>query len=153
MNKAFLLVLFLVVSSAAFAEDEWCLTPTSSVDPLKSLGVSHPYPHEMNSAVFRIFIHLLRRSDGTGGITSQQADEQLEWLFNGMAPYGVSFVEIGRDEILYRYFDSIFYNQIPLRVYDRTDAVDIFLGDPAPVDPNGNLEFPWFHRHLTSHAS
>ena len=55
MYKILLIVAFLAGSSAALAEDDWCLTPTSPVDALKALGVEHPYPHEMDSAVVRIF--------------------------------------------------------------------------------------------------
>lgn len=141
MNKIVILAFILIASSVARAEDDWCLTSSPPVDALKTLGVEHPYSHEMNSAVVRIFVRLLRRMDGTGGITSQQADEQLEWLFNGFAPHGVSFVEIGRDEVLIPYFDSLNFEHRHLEVFNHTDAIDIFLADPVSVGPNDNFGY------------
>lgn len=134
MKVTTLLVVLLLSGTAAFAEDDWCLTSTSPIDPLKLLNVEHPYPHEMTSAVIRIQVHLVRRSDGTGGITSQQADEQLEWLFDGFAPHGVSFVEIGRDEVLISNEDwdlLHLHHKYSLAPFMRPDAVDIFLVDPT----------------------
>lgn len=139
MYKILLIVAFLAGSSAALAEDDWCLTPTSPVDALKALGVEHPYPHEMDSAVVRIFVHLVRRSDGTGGITAQQADEQLQWLYNGFGPHGISFVEVGRDEIPFYGYDASLRLQMGdlVRGWSHADAVDIFLTEPVHVHNYG----------------
>ncbi len=140
MKVISLLVVLLLTGTEARAQDDWCLTPAATVDALKSIGVEHPYAHELDSAVIRIFVHLLRRTDGTGGITSQQADEQLEWLTNGFAPYDVSFVEIGRDEILYPYFDSLRLNFMFLPSFSyQEDAINIYLADPAPTNPEDHF--------------
>ncbi len=142
MKRLVLLALiFTALGSAAHAQD-WCLTPVPSVDSLKVRNIEYPYDHEMTSAVVRISVHMLHRTNGTGGITSQQADEQLEWLYEGFAPYNVSFVEVERDDQNVSFYDSNFHAMIfqYMRNNDDPAVVDIYLTEPDHYWDAGSAE-------------
>jgi len=52
-----------------------------------------------SSYTLRIFLHIMRKSDGTGGQTQQEVNTAFNTLVSDYQPYNISFVLLGTDEI------------------------------------------------------
>ncbi len=148
MKQFVLIALVLMISLPALADNDWCLTPTPQVDSLAVRSVDYPYPHEMSTAVIRFYAHRLFRTDGSGGITEAQLDEQLEWLYDGFAQYNIHFVEAARDTFHISFYDSalVFVGGGIFDFMDNhnhTDGIDIFVTEGIHnVNLGGAREVP-----------
>ena len=93
--KSTTLALFLFLICQSALANDWCLTQTPQSDPLLVRGVEYPYSHEMESAVFRIYVHRLYRAVGSGGISEEELEAQLQYLYDGFALHNIQFVVAG----------------------------------------------------------
>jgi hypothetical protein len=133
MKQIVLIALVLIACQSALA-DEWCATPTPQSDPLLDRNTGYPYPHEMESAAIRIYVHRLFRMDGSGGISEAQVDQQLQYLYDGFAPHSIQFVLAGSYTHNVPFYDatlSFIQYMVPFATtVEHTDGIDIFLTDP-----------------------
>lgn len=53
----------------------------------------------VNSYTLQIFIHVIKRSDGSGGQTQQEVNTAFNTLVSDYQPYNINFVLLGTDEI------------------------------------------------------
>lgn len=78
----------------------------------------------------RIFLHIVRKSDGTGGLTPQEINTALDILANDFAPHNICFYLLGIDEInndnFYNSLDPGEYDQL-VKINAHNNAVDIYL--------------------------
>lgn len=85
----------------------------------------------------RLYVHVIRRSDGTGGYTPEEVDQALEILDKDFNPHSIFFV---RDCDI-DYIDSnYYYNNHYTSMYSQNrhiDGIDLYLQPPHPGQPGG----------------
>ena len=85
----------------------------------------------------RLYVHVVRRNDGTGGYTPEEVRQALEILDQDFNPHNIFFVwDCDID-----YIDSDYYHDnIAISIYfqnPHTDGIDIYLQPPHPGLPGG----------------
>jgi len=112
-----------------------------------TLTIAWPYPHTINSAVAKIFIHQVFRPDGTGGVTQARVEELIGGMIDEFHKFGISFEITGQDQIFalthseyekphtivgnggwgdgYRYINT------------NSDAIDIYIFGEDTTDDGG----------------
>ncbi len=105
-----------------------CHTPMpSGADPLTTQNLSNL---SGGTHVIRIFLHIVRRDDGTGGLTTQEIATALDILKQDFEPHGICFSLAGIDEIHSSYYynsfnTSKFYSLI--QINNHPNAIDVYL--------------------------
>ena len=121
----FVLIVFQEVKSQTF-----CFTPTNSVnsefDPasLRSVNVAESY-------CLRIYVHVIRRSDGTGGQTESEVNEALNFLDIDFNPHNIYF---HWDGVIDYIDDNSYYSSPSTAIYsvnNHSDGIDIYLFDDS----------------------
>ena len=106
-----------------------------------ALVLTGPYdiPTSGASMTVRIHVHLLRNSDGTGGMRAPRVAAVLSRIRRDLAPRGISLVEAGRSEI-----DNTAWANDPDTYFSditatdsHADRIDVYLTalPPAPCSP------------------
>jgi hypothetical protein len=123
-----------------------------------------------------IYIHILRKSDGTGGQSLANVNSALARLNNAFNPY---FIYFEQNAAIHYINNTTYYNTpsnlIGITTYDHSDGIDIYLGDDKinhPITgwgygqiPNigdkskmvvtgsykGNLLYPMVRSHIVAH--
>jgi len=140
-----LLLLMFIIPKLNFSQVDTfgCATVFPAQDPL--LQIDTTVQGAAKTAVtlkmtIRIFVHIIRRSDGTGGLTTQQVDNAIaimedHYLNNISAQRVICFYLIGQDEIhnddYFNFVDDQTDNDFSqlIQVNSHSDAIDIyFLG-------------------------
>ncbi|OJV25454.1 MAG: hypothetical protein BGO32_00070 [Bacteroidetes bacterium 37-13] len=77
---------------------DFCTTNSDVEDFLQSIPQEY-YKSGSNAYVIRVFIHIIRRSNGTGGQTIAEVNTALNTIVVDYAPYNICFSLLGIDEI------------------------------------------------------
>jgi hypothetical protein len=123
------LLVFLTIACSKASTQDFCLTHSDIPDVLQ--GITQ-YQIVQNSYIVRIFFHIIRRSNGTGGQTLAEINTALNVLNEDYTAHGISFSLLGIDEIS----DDATYN--------RTNFEQIINGQYV-TDSNGDGKFDIFH--------
>jgi len=128
-----IMVTLLLLVNSASAEGFECGTDSGYSDPLADLGIVWPYPHDMNSACVKIFVHDLIRSDGSGAMPEADLNGALEEMASAYEGIGISFHILGLETVIvptaYLDFPWTWFQLIYL-INAHEDAVDIYFLDP-----------------------
>jgi len=108
----------------------FCFTPQNSTNidffsfSLKSIIVQQEY-------TLRIYIHVVRRSNGTGGQSENDVNQAVNILNADFNPHNIYFQKVG--EIDYINSDSYYYtpNATIYTVNNHSDGIDIYLFDDS----------------------
>ncbi len=106
----------------------FCFTPPESPNMdlyASTLGRSSV----ANSYCLKIYVHVIRRSNGTGGQSITEVNQALDYLDNDFNPHGVNFVWDGTID----YINNGSYYSTPstgiYSVNNHSDGIDIYLFD------------------------
>lgn len=99
----------------------------------------------------RIYIHVVRRDDKSGGQTPSQVNTAISFLDTAYNPYGIYFRRIGginyiNSTSIFNHPNSIFSTTI----YDHSDGVDIYLFDD---NTNGLFGYGWGYAGLVGETT
>ncbi|MCK9448033.1 MAG: hypothetical protein M0Q41_03545 [Bacteroidales bacterium] len=116
----------------------FCLTPPTS--DFSAFNQSILNMDEEGPFYLRIYVHFIRKSDGTGGQSVSDVYEALSYLDQDFNPHNIFFVW---DCVIDYIDDDIYYNSegtsAIFNVNSHTDGIDIYLfRDNPPPDPTGN---------------
>jgi len=93
---------------------DFCATSSNIPDILQTIS-----PAQLRSGIeitnnnytFRVFFHIIRKSNGTGGQSQSDVNTALNILNTDYEPYGISFELLGTDEIKNdTYYNYEFYS-------------------------------------------
>ncbi|MFW6223206.1 MAG: hypothetical protein ACOC3T_06310, partial [Bacteroidota bacterium] len=130
MKKLFIISYLLVVGIMELSAQihAFCHTPAKSsnidlnLSTLKSTTIEQNY-------ILRIYVHVIRRSNGTGGQSVDDVETALSFLDSDFNPHGIYF---SWDENI-DYIDNDNYFDTPntsiFSVNNHTDGIDIYLFD------------------------
>jgi hypothetical protein len=127
--KYLLLILLTIVCFKAKSQN-FCLTPSDFPNTLQ--GVSQ-YQTVNNTYTVRIFFHIIRKTNGTGGQTLAEVETALNVLNSDYAAHGISFALLGIDEIK----DDATYNRAQFYVR-KVEGVEYY-------DDDNDGKFDVFH--------
>lgn len=129
MRTFILLILFFQFYKVE--SQNFCITPQNSTTPEPTTLTSKFQTYVPDSYYLRIYVHVIRRSDGTGGQTVNNVNEALGYLDMDFNSHNIYFQWDGSinyidDDTQYGgpFFYATFFNN-PL----RTDGIDIFMYD------------------------
>ena len=92
--------LLLISYSFGMYAQNFCLTPSNIPEFLQTVPRSRYVETRSNDTyLVRIFFHIIRRSDGTGGQTLSEVNTAFNILQSDYQPHGISFCLLGTDEI------------------------------------------------------
>ncbi|QXD14406.1 right-handed parallel beta-helix repeat-containing protein [Rhodocaloribacter litoris] len=127
-----LMICILLLSAKIADAQTWtCYTETSGSAAKYGSGSSCSYPYTPTNVSYkvRIFVHVVRRTDGTGGLTSSQVTNAINKMESDFQSAGITFDQIGSGEVrsdyYYNFDNSKFTGLIGQNPHD--DAVDIYL--------------------------
>jgi len=132
-------ILLLVSCSFGVSAQNFCLTPSDIPEFLRTIPQNRYVVTRSNDTyVVRIFFHIIRQSNGTGGQTTSEVNAAFDILKADYRPHGICFELLGIDEI----WDSNYYN-----------ANISFICNPmlGLADCDGDGKFDNFHPN--SHAN
>lgn len=131
------LLLFIPFVQQSYAQT-FCNTPPTSAysnfdDSIRSMNESDPF-------YLRIYVHVIRKSNGTGGQTVPDVYEALSYLDRDYNPHNIFFIwDCNID-----YIDNDTYYNLPgtpaiFNVNNHSDGIDIYLfRDQPPPGATGN---------------
>lgn len=89
-----------------------------------------------NPKILNVYFHILRRTDGTGGLSTQQINNTITRLYSDYRQFNIFFYELGRSNInntfLYNGITDNSYPQL-INTYRQDNAINIYL-----LSPNDN---------------
>ncbi|GIV29996.1 MAG: hypothetical protein KatS3mg028_1062 [Bacteroidia bacterium] len=122
-----ILVVCLIVTSNLISQMPYCTTNANFADLLQQTApLSYP---SNNNYLIRISVHIVRKSNGNGGITNNELLNSLAYLKQAFEPYGICFSLSNVDEI---WNDYVYFNSDlgQLKILKSTsNAIDIYIGD------------------------
>jgi len=127
----FIIMLFMCkYLSAQLPEQTFCTTPQTSKN-LDIFSSSIINVVVENNYTLRIYVHVVRRSNGTGGQSVNDVNETLSFLDSDFAEHGIYFEREG--EIDYIDADSLFNSPSPdiYTINNNSDGIDIYLFSDA----------------------
>ncbi len=185
MKKIILSLVIIVFLSLNAVSQTFC--ETSSYSPNKDLFVNtdripnHQYyiDYMPYSFCVKIYVHVIRRDDGTGGQSVSNVNDALGYLDDAYNPYNIFFDLNG----IIHYIDDTYLYNSPSSImnpnntqYDHQNGIDIYLFDDFvnhPISGNGygmasgvgdnptklmvtgsfgaNNEYPLVRSHVLSH--
>lgn len=111
-------------------DESWNSLRQSSFNHQMSLLTT---PIDTSAKVINIFVHVLRRTDGTGGLSNVQVSDWIELLCQDYSIHNIAVRQIGQADIN----NTTFYNGITNTTYPtlistntHSDAIDIYLLSP-----------------------
>ncbi len=122
------LVCLLFFSPELFGQvQSFCQTPANYPNPITNVKKSKRSGDEV--LTIRIFVHIIRKTDGTGGQSDEDVNEALNLLLGDFEPHGITFCLAGIEEVnnSTHYYSSNFTNLIAINPHD--DALDLYLLD------------------------
>src|SRR5438105_10817675 len=122
MKKIIFYFIVLISISCQVHAQSFCATPGTAPDLLQQIS-SSALTVPSNNYVLRIFEHVMRRSNGTGGQSQADVTQGLTTVVADYAPQGICVSLLGSDEI----WNDGYYN----------------MGFPA-IDGNGDGKFDNF---------
>ncbi len=143
INSMKLILYLLVLGSFVLPQNEWCGSVPPSMDYFSEIGFEID-PANREIIVVRTFIHILRHSDGSYGITLEQAEAVNDSLNSAFLPYNIQFELMGIDEILNT---QLFTNIHDTTLYFQNssdDRVDIYIA-PGPTEEAPTISYAQGH--------
>jgi len=129
----FLMVFLLLIFVKSIFAQNFCSTISNVPDFLQTIPQDKlVVTRANNNYVIRVFLHIIRMSNGTGGQTLLEANTAFNILQSDYQPYGICFELLGIDEI---HDDN---------TYNRTNF--------SLVDTNGDGKFDNFSPNSNSNA-
>lgn len=135
IQNAFLFFFSLLLNSG-IAQD-FCLTPANSnfsgaESQIANMNESGPF-------FLKIYVHVIRQSNGTGGQSNNEVDEALLFLDQDFNPHNIFFVW----DCQIDYIDNDAYFDSPsgsiFNINSHTDGIDVYLyNDHLQPSPSGN---------------
>lgn len=119
------LFMSILTNSNLFAQS-FCTTPSNIPDVLQTIPQNQFQQASFGHDVVRIFVHIMRRTDGTGGQTYEEVDIALNFLYSDFDEHNICFDLVGWDEIK----DDALYNGVTfssLAAYMDASRIDLFL--------------------------
>jgi len=113
----------------------FCATPSAAPDILQTIPQSE-FKSSSDTYVVRVFIYIMRRSDGSGGQTPQAVNNALNILTGDFEQHGICLSFLGTEEIYDDglYDDASSFSDLDvngkfdhLQSYSHSNAVDIYL--------------------------
>jgi hypothetical protein len=104
-----------------------CVAPEQ--DYLRDVQGITSYNHQQDCFTINVYIHIVRRSNGTGGLTTSEVDNSLLLLTNDFLLHQIHFIEQDRgfiDNDTYYNFSDIHFNSI-VQEFNHTNAIDIIF--------------------------
>lgn len=139
MKKIYLLLCFLTSCLAVQAQNQICYATGQLSSSLETTVKANASPMGNCSYSVRVYFHIVRRSNGTGGQSSSIINTILNNLSTAFSPQGISFQSLGYDQINNDSFfnmnqkdDQNYYNLIATNV--ASNAVNLYL-----LDDNGGF--------------
>jgi len=137
-----LMTIFYTVKAQTF-----CHTPNHSNNQLLNTMMKSSSLSD-NSYCVKIYIHVIRTSNGTGGQTTSAVNQAFQMLTDDYSPHDISF---NWDGIIDYIDNDSYYNSPGVNIYtvnNHTDGIDIYLyhdGAPAGGRANGVGESSEFY--------
>ena len=129
---------FCGVASAQYFD---CNTLSTTPDSLLQNQQAPAYQTTLDSAWIRIFVHVLRESDGTGGLSAAEIDSMLSVAAADLVSLDIYLYRVGQDSIpnstFFAYPDSFAANLFATNAH--SDAIDMYLG-PGVGPAQGRAE-------------
>ncbi len=130
----FLSLVFILTSFQIVAQTWNCDTKEPNQDFLFQNGVSN-YSSSNSAKSLDIFIHVIRKSDGSGGLSTSQVNNAISKLYNDFKNTNICFNIKGSDFInntyYYNFTDSKFDNLITVNL--DANAINLYL---LPILPS-----------------
>jgi hypothetical protein len=133
-----IIFLFSFAITTAIKAQEYCFTPPESEN--MSLNSSFGGSQFTGPYNLRIYVHVIRQSNGTGGQSVADVDQALSFLDPAFNPHDIYFVWDGCID----YIDSDYWFQGPaadpvgiFNVNSHTDGIDIYLFPATANSPGG----------------
>ena len=122
-------ILFIVIITFNLKAQNWtCDTEEPAEDYLSQMGVTS-YSNSFVQRNVNIFVHVIRRSNGTGGLTNSQIYNTLNVLSSDYSNANICFNEIGRnyihDDFYFNFSSGNFASLI--NVFPQWNAINIYL--------------------------
>lgn len=123
-----------------------CGTPSNFPNAIQGITTnSNPGPYTL-----RVFAHIIRRADGSGGMTAAELNTALTILSQDLQPHNICISLSGTDQILNNNFynNNLFANASSIAATNaKADAIDLYFcpntspnpGGTAMAIPNGAL--------------
>lgn len=131
--KTFIKNLIVVIALLAISKIQaqtFCFTPSESFNQdayasaLRSAAVADSY-------CLRIYVHVIRRSNGTGGQSVAQTNQAIDILNQDFNPHGVSF---DWDNAINYIDNDSYYSNPTTTIYtvnNHSDGIDVYIFDDA----------------------
>lgn len=141
MKKLIFLLLFGIIFSNKLQSQSFCETPAISEYEESILESVWLPDYSKYKFCVKIYIHVIRKSDGTGGQSYSNVLDAIGFLDSAYNPYDIYFKWNGS----VNYIDNTTYYNSPSYImsddsYDHFDGIDIYLFDDStnhPVTGNG----------------
>ena len=129
-EKSILLSIFMLISIVASSQN-FCFTPASTNNPELNNSSYLRATNDNYNYLLRIYFHVIRRSNGTGGQSSQKVSEAYHILNDDFNPHRIFFSWDGTIDYI---DDDSRYNTPDISIYsvnNHQDGIDIYLYDDA----------------------
>jgi hypothetical protein len=172
--KYFILIIFLVApfliwgqqNTQTFRKD-FCHNTFKNidVDGYKKKIKRHQLKHGHDEFVVRIFVHIMRRNDGTGGITEAEAYDAIQQLNSVYSPHDICFSLLGVDEInssglLAFDLDNSVFNpnffedwEDLVQTNAHQEAIDIYMFPHTGTAVNGGLAMGFIFQETSPYVN
>lgn len=126
----FILILFSSIYFHSSSAQPYCLTPTKSNKT--KFRQSFQNRIAQNSYYLKIYVHIIRRSDGTGGYNAIDLDEILGYLDEAYNPHNIFFewddnIDFIDDDLWAAGPGVFFGDEAIYQVNNHNDGIDIYL--------------------------
>ncbi len=112
----------MLTTFSIFSQDGGCATVASS------------NPQEIEGDIIiprtiQFYFHIVRDDFGQGGHTNQEVDDQINLLFNDLAEWSITGIEVGRDIIKSSYYLNFTLSKFDnlIQINSHTDAIDVYF--------------------------
>ncbi len=131
MKKIILSILFLLATFNSIVAQNLCGTPSSSTN--SSLNRSYMMRRTLNnnSYCLKVYFHVIRTSNGTGGQTVAAVNQGFQILNQDYNPHNISFKW---DNVIDYINNSNYYTNPSSAIFsinNHTDGIDIYLFDDS----------------------
>lgn len=121
----------LVISNNIYAQEKtFCFTPQNSKN-LELYNSALARTKVQNSYCLKIYVHVIRKSDGTGGQSVADVNQALQFLDDDFNPHGITFQW---DNTIDYIDNDTYYSNPTTTIYtvnNHTDGIDIYLFDDS----------------------
>ena len=134
------LPLLILLFSFSTKAQEYCITSDYSPNKTLLLNTTHP-DYSQYAFCVKIYVHVIRKSNHTGGQSISDVNEALSYLDVDFNPYNIYF---DWDNVI-NYIDNTSVYNNPAgnweTLQEHEDGVDIYLFDDAVVHPISGLGY------------